>query len=683
MGLRFQVSRGAQPLDIFANGTRLASTDAPVGKTEMAEPAPSNLAPRVIRFGVFEVDLRAAELRKSGARIKLEGQPFHILALLLERPGEVITREELQQKLWPADTFVDFEHSINTAVKRLREVLGDSADAPRFIETLPRHGYRFIYPIDGARAEVVPPAAWWRAPWVVSPLVVAALLALALAMNFGGLRDRVFGPAVGPIDSVAVLPCKNLTGDPEQEFRADSLTDVLTTHLARVKTLTVPSVTSSMYFKGERKKLPEIARELKVKAVVEPSVQWSGQKLLLNFQLIHGPTDRHLWANEYSSDPKDVQSLLPRVARDLVEAMKVSLTPEEKSRLASSRQTTPEAFEAFSRGRYHLRKGTEEDREKAARLFAQVIELDANYAPAYGELAVLYAHGGAYLLGPEVEAGVQARQCATKGLELDDTLPQAHAALGWLAINDWDWGGAEQHFKRAIELNPNYAIAHTWYAQFLAYMRRIDEAFAQANIAVQLEPADPTVVTHAVIPYWEAGRIDEAMAYWKKVLDLEPNYWAAHNFLGRVYVKKGMYKEAIAAFEKSVALRGRDNANLGTLAHAYAKAGRRQEALKLVGELEERARRSGRPGAYGLAIAYAGLGEKDRAFAVLEKAYEQRRAGMFFLNSEPLFEPFQSDPRFRNLMLRIGLPPQSLPPPTANTSGKSGRTHTKTETKNQ
>ncbi len=643
-----------------------------------------------IRFGEFEVDLRAGELRKHGTRLRLQEQPFRILALLLEHPGDVVTREELQKQLWPSDTFVDFEDGLNTAVKKLRDAVGDSPDHPRFIETLPKHGYRFIYPLDGAVAESAavpsPPAAWWHTPWVVSPLVVAALLALGLATNFGGLRDRVFGPAVGPIDSVAVLPCKNLTGDPEQEFRADSLTDVLTTHLARVKTLTVPSVTSSMYFKGEHRKLPEIARELKVKAVVEPSVQWSGQKLLLNFQLIHGPTDRHLWANEYSGDPKDVQSLLPRVARDLVEAMKVELTPEEKSRLASSRQTTPEAFEAFSRGRYHLRKGTEEDREKAARLFAKVIELDANYAPAYGELAVLHAHGGAYLAGSGAEAAVLARQYANKALELDDTLPQAHAALGWLDGMDGDWRGEEEHYKRAIELNPSYPTARTWYSQFLGGMRRFDEAFAQAQAAIHLDPADPMTVTHAAFCYLQAGRVDEAIGYWQKVLDFEPNYWAAHNFLGRAYVKKGMYPQAIAAFEKSMALRGRDNIHLGNLAYAYAKAGRREEALQLVRELEARARERGKPGAvaYARAMAYAGLGDRERAFALLEAVAERRGGGSVVssLNGEPLFEPLQSDPRFRDLMLRNGLPPESLPP-AANTSGKSARTHTKTEIKNQ
>lgn len=630
----------------------------------MSEPVQS---PRAIHFGSYTLDPSAGELHKNGTKIRLPEQPFKILQLLLQHPGEVITRDELQQKLWPADTFVDFETGLNSAVKKLRDVLGDSAEKPRFVETLPRRGYRFIYPVDsaaaGSAAPSLHPVAWWRTRWVLGVFALAALLAMAVAFNWGGLRSFIVGAAsVGPIGSVAVLPTRNFTGDSGQDFLADGLTDALTTRLAQVKTLVVPSVTSAMYFKGERKRLPEIARELKVQAVVELSVQRSGQRLQINVQLIHGPSDRHLWARLYECDPNHIQTVLPNIARDLIGVMKVSATPEEKTRLSGARETTPEAYEAFTRGRYHLHKGTEEDRQKAAEFFAKVIELDPNYAPAYGQLAVLNSHGGAYLTGPGVRAGVLARQWAIKALELDDTLAEPHAALGWLAINDWDWKGAEQHFQRAIELNPSYPTAHTWYAQFLGNMRRFDEAFVQAKLALQLEPADPEVITHAVIPYWEAGRFDEAMAQWKRVLDLEPTYWAAWNFLGRAYVMKHMYKEAIEAFEKSVALRGRGNINLATLAYAFAKAGRRAEALKLVAELETKIKKSGQRNAYGLAIAYTGLGDKEKAFAVLESAYEQRQAGIFLLNSEPLVEPLRADPRFRNLLLRIGLPPESLPP---------------------
>jgi len=641
---------------------------------------------RIVRFGPFEVNAQAGELHKQGHKTRLQEQPFQILLLLLERPGEVVTREELRQKLWSADTFVDFEAGLNTAVKKLRDALEDLADQPRFIETLPRRGYRFIFPVVGEpiATDVPQPAAWRRARWVVGSLGIVAMLGILLTANVGGLRERVLGARnVGPIDSVAVLPCKNLTGDPGQEFLADGLTDVLTTQLAQVKSLTVPSVTSAMYFKGEHKRLSEIARELRVQAMIEPSVQRSGERFLVNVQLIHVPTDRHLWAKSYEVDPKNVQALLPAVAREILEAMNVQVTLEERSRLSSSRETTPEAYEAYMRGRYHLRKGTETDRFKAAELFKKAIEIDQRFAPAYADLAVLLAHGGAYLVGAEVSDRALARKWADKALELDAKLAQTHAALGWIDSSDWNWRGAEEHYKRAIELNPSYATAHTWYSQFLASMRRFKEAFAQAEIAMRLGPADPDTITHAAFSYLAAGRVDEAIAYWQSVLELDPNYWGAHTFLGRAYVKKGMYKEAIAEFEKTIELRGRDGTALGTLAHAYAKAGRRDEALKLVRELEERARKRGAPGGYGLAVAYAGLGDGEKVFVLLEKSFERHTGIIFLLKSEPMFEPLDSDPRYRDLLIRIGLPPESLPPLAARSVAGHAEMQKKTQNKKQ
>ncbi len=631
-----------------------------------------NAPARALRFGGCWVDLRAGELRKNGQKIRLPEQPFQILALLLERPGEVVTRDELRQKLWPADTFVDFDHGLNNAINRLREVLNDSAENPRYIETLPRRGYRFIHPVESTVTEIRAPVAWWRARWVVSLFGLAALIAVALAINVGGMREKVFGLDVGPIESVAVLPCKNLTGDPGQEFLADGLTDVLTTHLAQVKSLIVPSITSAMYFKGERKKLPEIAHQLKVQAVVEPSVQRSGPRLLLNFQLIHAPTDRHLWAKSYEVDPKNVQSLLPTVARDILETIKVKVTSEETSRLSRTRATTPEAYEAYLRGRSHQQSGTQHGRTRAEEFFKKAVELDPNYAEAYSRLALLYAHGGAFLAGGDLATRAKTREYARKALDLDPQSAEAYTALAWADLSDWDWVGSEQNFKRAIELSPNFVTVHVWYSEFLAAMRRFDEALVQSDRARQLAPLQPVTLGHAAVAYWQSGRTDAAQVFFQEIVDLDPNYWFGHHLLALGHLQKGRYQEAIAAIQKSMALREASPnpagspfggwRNLGVLAYANAKAGQRAEALKIVRDLE-RGQKEGRIRAQGaLAIAHVGLGNHKRALDWLETWYELHGAGLYAINADPFFEPLHSDARFQELIRLIGLPPERLPP---------------------
>jgi TolB-like protein/DNA-binding winged helix-turn-helix (wHTH) protein/Tfp pilus assembly protein PilF len=659
-----------------------------------------------IGFGVFEVDLRAGELRKNGSRVKLEGQPFQILALLLERPGQVVTREELQQKLWPADTFVDFEHSINAAVKRLRDALDDSADSPRYIETLPRRGYRFIYPINGSSTPAPPPAAWWRRPQVAGPFIAAfGLVALLLAANVGGIRGRILGPAVGPIDSVAVLPAKNLTGDPEQEFLADGVTDVLTTHLAQAKTLTVPSVTSAMYFKGQNKKLPEIAQELKVKAVVEASVQRSGGRLVVNFQLVHGPLDRHLWARKYECDPNELQTLLVQVAGDVLNALDVPRNADVRARLAAERPVNREAYEAYLRGRYHNRMGTEAGRAKAAAYYQEAIEKDSGFAPAYASLAMLHSHGGFYLSGQATAettaktremalkvvelrqvpyllsaAQTRARDLANQALELDPTLAAAHLSLGNAEAASWDWAGAEREYRLAIEMDPNFAVARDWYGQYLAYFRRFDEAIAQVEMARRLEPTNPATLTHAGIVYYEAGRLDEAMAIYRSVLELEPDYWAAHHGMGRAYIIKGEYLKSIPHFEAAIRNRGQDGPSWAQMGYAYARAGDRDGLRRILEHFKKprttrRGRRQEGLNWYPLQYIYLGLGEADKVIAILEDRFE-RHAMSIGLNSDPFFDVIRADPRLHDILRRMGVPEENIgkqpmnpvPPPAKNSA---------------
>jgi TolB-like protein/DNA-binding winged helix-turn-helix (wHTH) protein/tetratricopeptide (TPR) repeat protein len=634
----------------------------------MQTPAPESRGPALgpLRFGAFEIEPRTGELRKNGFKVRLDGQPLLILTLLLERPGQLVTRDELKGRLWRGDTFVDFEHSINAAVKRLREALDDSAEAPRFVETLPRRGYRFICPVapvdgEGQRASPAPSLRQRRRP--LSALIALAVALVGVAAALGGRRHSASGPAA-PLDSVAVLPVRNLTGDAGQEYLADSMMDLLTGRLAQVKGLVVPSVTSVIRYKGERKRVDEIARELEVKAVVETSVQRTGERLLINVQLIDARADRHLWGKAYPCGVPEIQAVLGTVAHDVLVELGVPLGSAERARLASAQQVTPEVNEAHLQGRYHFRKGTEADRAKAAHLFARAIELDPTFAPAYAGLALLHAQGGAYLAGGRLEARVKGRLWASRALELDETLAEAHTALGWLELADWDWRGADHEFRRAIELDPNLSLARVWYAQYLGVMRRFDEARGQSQVALRLDPADPGVMVHSGCVSWEAGRVDEAVALWSKAKDLDPYYWGARNLLGRGYLKKGLYQEAIAELQRAMELRdGPPSAmDLAHLAYAYARAGRRAEAVAIVAGLEHQARAGGNLPGGAMAAAYIGLGDHDRAFAWLEQAYQKRGEGMFFLNSEPLYEPLHKDPRFLDLLVRVGLPVETYPP---------------------
>jgi TolB-like protein/DNA-binding winged helix-turn-helix (wHTH) protein/Flp pilus assembly protein TadD len=648
----------------------------------------NNARPRLLRFGVFEVDLRAAELRKQGLKVKLCGQPFQILALLLERPGEAVTREEIREKLWPEGTFIDFEHSVNSSIKRLREALGDAAEHPRYIETLPRRGYRFLGPVEAvspapspaisARPVSPPPAATLpgkagagadrRRNWLRLALIGTGLTAIAatfLALNVGGLRDRLVR-AVGAghtvplpkIESIAVLPLENLSGDPQQEYFADGMTDELITNLGKLSALRVISRTSVMRYKGTRKPLPEIANELNVDAVVEGAVLRSGERVRVTANLVHARTDRHLWAESYERDRRDALTLQGEVARAIANEIEIKVTPNEQRRMGGSRPVNPEAYEAYLLGRYQWNRRTEESLEKAAEYFQKAIEKDPRYAPAYAGLADCYAIFGDNGFRRPRDVFPQARTSAMRALEIDPTLAEAHTSLASvMKAYEWDWAGAEKEIRRAIELNPNYSTARQFHGELLECVGRFDEAVAELKRARQLDPFAPRIHTILAWTLYLARRYDEGIEELRKGLEVDPYHAALFAVRGEIYLQKGMYEQAMADLRQAAALLPGPYYPYLDLVRGYAVSGRKREALKALNELSDLAKRR-----YvmptSLALAYSELGDRQQAFAWLEKAYDERDPWLgLTINSEPGFDRLRSDPHFRDILRRMNFPP--------------------------
>ncbi|HVH71968.1 MAG TPA: winged helix-turn-helix domain-containing protein, partial [Candidatus Dormibacteraeota bacterium] len=448
--------------------------------------ATSPSPPRVVRFSVFEVDLTAAEVRKAGLRQKLVGQPFQVLQALLEHPGEIVTREELRERLWPDNTFVDYELALKKAVNRLREVLGDSADSPRFIETIPRRGYRFIGSVsspsqptesaeqhlaDAKAAASTKSSRLNRATFLRRLIIAFALLAIAgivLWLNAGKLRTHIFATSRSTeIHSIAVLPFKNLSKDPEQEYFVDGMTDELITDLAKLGQVRVISHTSVMPYKAVGKPLGAIAGELNVDAIVEGTVLRSGNRVRVTAQLLSASPERHLWADSYQGDLADVLSLQDRVARSIAREIRVTLTPEEQAHLANMQPADPEAYDAYVRGRHYASQINPEGFEKAVVNFSRAIELQPRYARGYADLAETYCWAATMGMAPAQEALLKSRQAALKALEMDETLTQAHSALAWVKYAyEWNFPESENEFRRSLELNPSASWPLLWYGMY-------------------------------------------------------------------------------------------------------------------------------------------------------------------------------------------------------------------------
>jgi TolB-like protein/DNA-binding winged helix-turn-helix (wHTH) protein/Tfp pilus assembly protein PilF len=613
-----------------------------------------------IRFGVFELDVRTGELRKRGLRLPIQGLPIQLLTVLLEQPNQLVTRDELRTRLWPSDTFVDFDHSLHNAVARLREVLGDEAGSPRFIETLPRRGYRFIGPVEriAVQPERVTPGEPRRhfsrslVATAVGLIVLSALVGVAVE----GVRSRLRGRsgATG-IQSIAVLPLKSLSSDPAQDYFAEGLTEALITDLGKVSALRVISRTSVMRYKDTRKTLPEIARELHVDALVEGTVTRSGDRVRITANLVQGSPEKHLWSESYERSSGEVLRLQRDVAQAIVHEIRVALTPHERSRLVAARAVDPEVYQLYLRGRFFWNRRTPEGLGKAIDAFERVIEREPGYAPAYAGLADAYIPMAYLDFLPPREAHVKAKRAALAALKIDESLAEAHASLAaTLEFHDRDWVGAEREFKRAIELNPNYATAHHWYAQLLAPLGRTDECLAESRKALDLDPLSLIINGSLGNRLYLARQFDRAIEQLHKTLELDSSFDLAHWNLGEVHEAKRAFPQAIAAYTTAATLSRERPAVLAALARAHALSGNRELAWSFVDRLKALSQ-STYVSPFDMALVHVGLGMNDEAFAWLDKAYDDRSNRLVFIAVDPKLDALRADPRFDDLLRRMGL----------------------------
>ncbi len=601
----------------------------------------SQSAPPSLRFGVYEVDLQAGELRRKGRKLKLQEQPFQVLALLLEHPGEVVTREALREKLWPADTFVEFDHSLNTAISKIREALGDLADNPRFVETLPRRGYRFIAPVEGLgqappaqAAPEVPTAPVRRArfqPAWLAALAVVALLAVLLGLNVGGLRERLLergaSATLAAKPSIAVLPFQNLSPDPDNEYFSDGMTEEITSKLSRIQSLQVVARTSTARFKGTEKDIKVIGEELGVRYVLEGSVRKAGNRVRITAQLIDTSTGFNLWAEDFEGDLRDVFAAQEETALKIADALNLQLTSQEQQAVQHRYTQNPEAYNAYLQG-WALtqsllgRFDRPEKLEAARQHFERALALDPDYPLALAGLAEVEALSYFFELDGDPGQLQRADQLARRALALDPNLPEAHVALGDIHGSRREWALAVHEFRRALRLDSNNAYAWEELAWALNYQQPPDPEGAEraARQAIRLQPGWFWSFFQLGEALHHQARYREAIAAWEYAVQLSPDFRAAHVRLGEVYLDQNDYNEALTQFSQA----------------------------RQLGET---------PGLLvRISAAYAGLGDKEKSLAELEKALAAGYRDFAYLDSSPYFDSLRSDPRFQDLLRRMNFP---------------------------
>jgi TolB-like protein/DNA-binding winged helix-turn-helix (wHTH) protein len=637
-------------------------------------PSPSS-RPQRIAFDDFELDLRSGELRKHGSRIRLQAQPFRLLVLLLANAGQVVTREEICRELWPTNTFVDFEHGLAAAVNKIRDALGDSADTPKYVETLPKRGYRFmgkvkseppvvISPREKQESEQLAAVVTHEAP--ISPtrmptrglalLAAAALVAAALLIWKIVRERRVVVGSTPQIQSLAVLPLINLSGDAGQDFFADGMTEELTTDLGKISALRVISRTSAMRYKDTNKPLREIARELNVDAVVEGTVARSGNHLRVTANLVQASPEKHLWSESYESEVGDALTLQGTIAQTVAREIQVKLTRQEQNLLAAATPVNPEAHDLYLKGLYTIR-GMEsaESSEKAIEYFQQAIEKDPSYAAAYTALSNVYSTWIPGMNHSPRDLMPKAKGFALKALILDNTLADAHSLLGMIALcYDWDWSAAEKEYEQTMALNPNHVWAHEWHARGLVAQGRTDEAIAEAERVLALSPT-PLEWDSPIWVFVLARRYDLARERAQKLLEVAPNWVWGHFEMALIYEQQGKLEKAAQESLRADELFGMDPKRAAQLKETLAKSGPKGYWKRTLDNYRESAKSDYVPPVL-VAKSCVRVGDKECAFEWLERGLEERDDLMINLNVEPVFDSLRSDPRFQELVRRVGIP---------------------------
>ena len=576
-------------------------------------------ASQVIRFAGFELDLRTAELSSTGVKTTLPQQPFRILTLLLEHGGEVVTREALRRRLWSNDVFVDFDDGLNSAIRRLRLALGDSAEHPRLLETLPRHGYRLKAQIQQTDLS---------------------------SLGTEGHSSQSF--------RVAVLPLENFSGDPNDEHLADSMTDAIITALAKIPHLGVISRTSVMAYKNARKILPQIARELRADALLEGAIVRSGDRVRITVQLLDATIDQHLWAESYDRELVDKLKLHEEVSHAIAAEVPSRLS-RSRVRSATAFSLGQEAYNSYLKGRYLIENtGRNDDGlKKATVFFEEAVNEAPLFAQAYAGIAESYDMSAIFGLLPTRQASAKAQQAARRAIEIDPSISEAHAALGYALMLVWDWQEAGREFQQAIELNANNLIAHRWYAEYLMAVGQAGRSIGEIERAREIEPL--SAITNSTLGwlYYGARRFEKAVQQFRRTVELDENFAATHFCSGMVQAQLGKYKEAIAEYERAKALGGTVHVVRG-LGFLYGIAGEKARAQEVIQE-SKRLAKTGCSVAYATASIYAGLGEKAQAFEWLNKAYDDCCAEMTWLKWDPQLDTLRTDPRFHRLLERVGL----------------------------